>query len=685
MCRSNPKLRLLLLQLFIVLTFILWDPSDCFCPPYSSRSLKKTWLLASEAPTYDQDASTPSISSKEGEVDDEVDENDIDALTTLTGTIVNCLVKSDLKRKGGGDGGGSTGWTSWVDDKSAFALQSCLNYVVLSKPKNPSDTSGLKKELLAKRDEAFSWTRWMKATPCPMMVELTDEVREVANGMIYDKDLQMIDSSREEFLDRFRVSLILLPSGKSLEHNIRNAPGSMCYGKLLYGGVNRYRLLPGKMKRRTGERTTLMTKENENVNAWLQYGGPDRNYDAIDMGPCAILEVIVVPQGLRMHPIVTDRDHMALSYLGWDAKRLLSFYDDTEEEQGEGDDNSDTDPLLILSGKERNDFMQDTFSQSVGGLQPQIEAIVRRVLDGRVYRSEDDNETIGSQQSFLEAQELDSLGLKAVKGVLMYGAPGCGKTLLAREIASALRAREPKIISAPELLDRWVGGSEKLIRGLFREAEEELKACRGDSTKSSLHVIVIDEIDAVFRKRSSAEDSGSTTRASAVNQILAKLDGVDAIPNVLLIGMTNRRELLDDALLRPGRLEVQIEIPRPDAEGRREIFQIHFEALRQRGRLSLPLVQVIDGPTKSIDSDRFQKPSFLSRVKSSLKSIPSNRRIRDLAADSVTGQFSGADCAGLVRCAGSIALSRARKQGEGVDMLTITLEDVIEALDEIRR
>ena len=127
------------------------------------------------------------------------------------------------------------------------------------------------------------------------------------------------------------------------------------------------------------------------------------------------------------------------------------------------------------------------------------------------------------------------------------------KTALAREISQALFARKPKIVAAPELLDRWVGGSEKLVRSLFTDAEQELNACGGDATKSSLHVIVIDEIDAVFRKRSASEDSASTTRASAVNQILAKLDGVKTLSNVLLIGMTNRRDLLDEALLRPGR------------------------------------------------------------------------------------------------------------------------------------
>lgn len=107
--------------------------------------------------------------------------------------------------------------------------------------------------------------------------------------------------------------------------------------------------------------------------------------------------------------------------------------------------------------------------------------------------------------------------------------PAAGKTLLAREIAKALRARTPKIVAAPELLDRWVGGSEKLVRLLFADAEAELAACGGDATKSALHVVVIDEIDAVFRKRSSSEDSGEATRSSVVNQILAKLDGVKGV------------------------------------------------------------------------------------------------------------------------------------------------------------
>lgn len=270
-----------------------------------------------------------------------------------------------------------------------------------------------------------------------------------------------------------------------------------------------------------------------------------------------------------------------------------------------------------------------------------------------------------------------------------------GKTLLAREISSILDARPPKIVSAPELLDRWVGGSERLIRELFYDAEQELQACNGDPTQSALHVVVIDEIDAVFRKRTHASGSGEVTRASAVNQILAKLDGINSLGNVLLIGMTNRKELLDPALLRPGRLEVHVKIDLPDMEGRREILRIHFSALRRTGRLSLPLCAAIDGNAAnnvatSSSTNRFSRymSRFLTRKRSGLMPSPfrGHRKIQDLADDRWTSGHSGADIAGLVRCAGSIALARSRSQGDGgLAGLFITLDDVYHALEEVKQ
>lgn len=151
--------------------------------------------------------------------------------------------------------------------------------------------------------------------------------------------------------------------------------------------------------------------------------------------------------------------------------------------------------------------------------------------------------------------------------------------------------------------------------------------------------------------------------------------------------MTNRRELLDSALLRPGRLEVQIEIPLPNKEGRREILQIHFNALRSKGRLSKPLCCAIDG-IKSNDDEVIKESSTRiskrQRVKNMIRKSISTMSTYDLASDSITGGFSGADLQGLVRCAGSIALARARKNNYGVEDLQVTLEDVKKALMEIK-
>ena len=155
--------------------------------------------------------------------------------------------------------------------------------------------------------------------------------------------------------------------------------------------------------------------------------------------------------------------------------------------------------------------------------------------------------------------------------------------------------------------------------------------------------------------------------------------------------MTNRRELLDPALLRPGRLEVQIKIPLPDKEGRREILAIHFDALRRKGRLSLPLCCALDGvPVERLadvkDDGPRKKRHAVARAFRNIAGSMSSLGISqpfDLAADYATGGFSGAELAGLVRCAGSIALARARHNGSGVDGLLITLEDVKEALLEV--
>lgn len=675
----------------------------------------------------------------------------------IAGQTAVCLFESDIRRDAIGKAAGTqaSSATNWIHDATAYSLKQALDKLKL---KLTNERTGVD------RDEAAAWLRWMKSVPACTLVDLSPAFRAAVNATLTDAALELMDQKRGEFLARTACRLILLPSGAALPSPLLEPTASIIYGKLLYGGVTRCRLLGShnaqsrSVPRRAGERTEFKPTTDTAVPVWMMFGGPDRMLEAVDMGPAAVLEVILLQRGKSLETSVTtatggvgsdnsssnnysnNYNNMVVNGMMWKPQNMFDFDRSKEEDTATSrvENGKDCQSLNTpgfspssLSGKERNEAFRSDFQSTVGGLQPQIESIVRRVLDGRVIRPAQDGApldvdgvaaTNGSDDTAtelstaaLEAEELSLLGLSPVRGLLLYGPPGCGKTALAREISRALKARAPKIVSAPELLDRWVGGSEKLVRGLFADAEAELAACNGDATKSALHVIVIDEIDAVFRKRSSAEDSGEATRSSVVNQILAKLDGVNAIPNVLLIGMTNRRELLDEALLRPGRLEVQIEIPLPTKAGRREILQIHFEALRKRGRLSKPLCCAIDGistrhdyrgafveftgvavlgngadnnvnaNSNVVQAKGRKRKAIRQAIRQVVDVFPAAvRSTYDLAADSATGQFSGADIAGLVRCAGSLALARARSDGNGVEGLLITLEDVKQALTEVR-
>lgn len=207
----------------------------------------------------------------------------------------------------------------------------------------------------------------------------------------------------------------------------------------------------------------------------------------------------------------------------------------------------------------------DFASMGVGGLSEQFNTMFRRAFASRL----------------LPPQYAEAIGIKHVKGILLYGPPGTGKTLIAREIGKMLLAREPKIVNGPEVLNKYVGESEANIRKLFEEAEEE-QAKMG--INSSLHMIIFDEIDAICKARgNSASTSG--VGDNVVNQLLSKIDGVNALHNVLLVGMTNRKDLIDEALLRPGRLELQIEIGLPNESGRLEILKIHTNRMKEKGLL----------------------------------------------------------------------------------------------------
>lgn len=167
--------------------------------------------------------------------------------------------------------------------------------------------------------------------------------------------------------------------------------------------------------------------------------------------------------------------------------------------------------------------------------------------------------------------------------MLLYGPPGTGKTLIARQIAKALDCEEPIIINGPQIFDKYVGGSEKKIRELFEPAEKDQEMHGPDS---KLHIIIFDEIDAICRSRGSVGSSGTGVHESVVNQLLSKIDGVDALHNILIIGMTNRIDMIDEAMLRPGRLELHLEIGLPDEVGRTQIFDIHTRLMRKNNLLA---------------------------------------------------------------------------------------------------
>ena len=215
----------------------------------------------------------------------------------------------------------------------------------------------------------------------------------------------------------------------------------------------------------------------------------------------------------------------------------------------------------VMKAKALTKFGFNFNEMGVGGLDTEISNIFRRAFTTRLY----------------PAAYLERYGIHHVKGILLYGPPGTGKTLIARTLANALNVKEFKVVNGPELFDKFVGETEKKIRDLFANAEKDQKD-NGDD--AGLHVIVFDEIDSLCRARGTVS-SGTGVHDSAVNQLLTKIDGVNSLNNIIVIGMTNRKDLIDEAILRPGRLELHIEIGLPDEKGRQQIFNIHTKKMRE--------------------------------------------------------------------------------------------------------
>lgn len=213
-----------------------------------------------------------------------------------------------------------------------------------------------------------------------------------------------------------------------------------------------------------------------------------------------------------------------------------------------------------LLAKRNNIFKKDIDLNKlgIGGLNNEFSQIFRRAFASRI----------------LPSDIIDKLEIQHVKGLLLYGPPGTGKTLIARGISKLLGCENIQVIAGPSLLDKFVGESERKLRELFAPAEKEQSE---KGSESSLHVLIFDEIDSLFKQRGGSQSSLSD---GLTNQLLSKMDGPDRLNNILIIGMTNRKDLLDDAVLRPGRFEVHIEITLPDLNGRTQILNIHTNKLK---------------------------------------------------------------------------------------------------------
>jgi transitional endoplasmic reticulum ATPase len=224
----------------------------------------------------------------------------------------------------------------------------------------------------------------------------------------------------------------------------------------------------------------------------------------------------------------------------------------------------------------------------------------------------------------------DYVDVESPKGILLHGPPGTGKTLIAKALA---KMTESNFISikGPELLSKWVGESEKGVREIFRKARQAAPC-----------IIFLDEVDALVPRRGSGGSDSHVTE-NVVSQILTEIDGLEELNNVLIIGATNRLDIVDEALLRPGRFDRIIKVPNPDEKGRQHIFEIHTK----------------------------KKP------------LASDVKISEIVK--ITDDFSGAEIAAVANRAAITALKRyVSGESKNVKEIKITQQDLIDAVDKVR-
>jgi len=250
-----------------------------------------------------------------------------------------------------------------------------------------------------------------------------------------------------------------------------------------------------------------------------------------------------------------------------------------------------------------------------------------------------------------------AMNMKPPKGILLYGPPGTGKTLLVKALANESNANFISV-KGPELLSKWFGESEKHVREMFRKARQ-VAPC----------IIFFDEIDALAPKRGLGLDTHATERV--VSQLLTELDGLEELKDVVVIAATNRPDIVDPALLRPGRIERHIYIPPPDKDARKEIFKIHL-----RGK---PLEYEKEDIKKAIenlksrikDKNKIEALAAINPDKVDIDKLSEDlkaeleKELRDIVVEWLASQtegYSGADIEAVCREAGMLAIREAVKK-----------------------
>ena len=283
---------------------------------------------------------------------------------------------------------------------------------------------------------------------------------------------------------------------------------------------------------------------------------------------------------------------------------------------------------IQITSEDFRDALKEVKPSALREVQVQIPNVSWDDVGGLDQLKEELREAVEWPIKYKEA--FDYVNVETPKGILLYGPPGTGKTLIAKALA---KMTESNFISikGPELLSKWVGESEKGIREIFRKARQAAPC-----------IIFLDEIDALVPRRSNGS-SGSHVTENVVSQILTEIDGLEELHNVLIIGATNRLDIVDEALLRPGRFDRIIEVPNPDAKGRKHIFEIHTKK-------------------KPLASD-----------------------VNIIKLVELTNSFSGAEIAAVANRAAIAALKRyVSGELQNVKEIKITQQDLIDAVDKVK-